>query len=402
MAATRLTVSVEERTRLAQARLGEVVLGKWRLERLIAVGAMAAVFEALTRTGNRVAIKILHPDLCHSEVQRERFLAEGYVANRVAHSGVVAVRDEGTTADGAVFLVMDLLSGQTLAERLQGSHRFSVREVLDIATQLLDVLVHAHGRGIAHRDLKPENVFLTSEGRVKLLDFGVPRSDGSAEHDARGDLWSLGVTMQRLLAGISLPRAVVAVVDRALAVDRDERFPDARSMQLAVRAAAGDLSTPSGTIPPPSVEPVAVSLRTPRPQGRSRRVSLSTIRPVATTTIPQTVRNEPPPASGLSVFITLGFAVGIGIVVAARLTVTPSAPPLLVAEPTHVVGAAAPAASLSVPAAPAGSVAPEATTAPVAVTKPSSSPVGNGALTKGSSPRRGPHISKPDPLSRRK
>jgi serine/threonine-protein kinase len=400
MAATRLTVSTEERTRLAQARLGEAVLGKWRLERLIAVGAMAAVFEAVTRSGNRVAIKILHPDLCHSELERERFLAEGYVANRVAHSGVVAVRDEGTTADGAVFLVTDLLSGQTLAERLLSSHRFSVREVLDIATQLLDVLVHAHGRGIVHRDLKPENVFLTSEGRVKLLDFSVPRGEGSVEHDARGDLWSLGATMQRLLAGISLPRAVVAVVDRALAVDRDERFPDARSMQLAVRAAAGDLSTPSGTVPPLSVEPVAVSLRAPRPDSSSRRLSMSTMRPVATTTIPQAMGKEPPPAGGLSFFVTLGFAVGMGIVVAARLTVTPSAPSMVAAEPTHVVGAAAPAASPSVATAPAESVAPRAEPAPAVAAKPTGS--ASGAPTKGPSQRRGPRISRPDPLSRRR
>jgi serine/threonine-protein kinase len=301
---------------------------------------------------------------------------------------------------------MDLLSGQTLAERLQSSPRFSVREVLDIATQLLDVLAHAHGRGIVHRDLKPENVFLTSEGRVKLLDFSVPRGEGSAEQDARGDLWSLGATMQRLLAGISLPRAVVAVVDRALAVDRDERFPDARSMQLAVRAAAGDLSTPSGTIPPLSVEPVAVSLRTtPGPDSSSRRLSMSTMRPVATTTIPQAVRKEPPTTGGLSFFVTLGFAVGMGIVVAARLTVTPSAPSMVAAEPTHVVGAAAPAASPSVAAAPAESAAPDAEAAPVVVVKPTGSAsgaVGNSAPTKGPSQRRGPRISRPDPLSRRR
>jgi eukaryotic-like serine/threonine-protein kinase len=105
---------------------------------------------------------------------RDRFLAEGYAANRVAHPGVVAVRDEGTTADGAVFLVMDLLRGQTLAERLErGREPFSVGEVLDLAAQLLDVLGHAHARGIVHRDVKPQNVFLAYDGRVRLLDFGL-------------------------------------------------------------------------------------------------------------------------------------------------------------------------------------------------------------------------------------
>src|SRR5260221_4905393 len=169
MAATRLTVSIEERTRLAKTRLGKSVLGKWRLERLLGIGGMAAVFEAAHTNGNRVAIKILHPDLAGFDEIRERFLAEGYAANRVAHPGAVTVRDEGTTDDGAVFLVMDLLRGQTVAERLEaGTELFSVREVLEIATQLLDVLVHAHDRGIVHRDIKPENVFLTTEGRVRL------------------------------------------------------------------------------------------------------------------------------------------------------------------------------------------------------------------------------------------
>src|SRR5688500_15123548 len=114
-----LTVSGEERARLAEMRVGQLVLGKWRLDRLIGVGGMAAVFEATHRNGNRVGIKILHPALAGCEEIRERFLAEGYAANRVSHPGVVAVRDEGTTEDGAVFLVMDLLRGLTLLERLQ-------------------------------------------------------------------------------------------------------------------------------------------------------------------------------------------------------------------------------------------------------------------------------------------
>src|SRR5690349_1189315 len=128
MATPHLTVSAEERTRLARTRLGELV-GKWRLDRLIGVGGMAAVFEATHRNGNRVAIKMLHPDLTGFDEIRERFLAEGYAANRVSHPGVVTVRDEGTTDDGAVFLVMDLLRGQTLAERLEDGRRSEERRV---------------------------------------------------------------------------------------------------------------------------------------------------------------------------------------------------------------------------------------------------------------------------------
>ena len=392
MAATRLTVSNEERTRLAKTRLGQLVLDKWRLERLIGMGGMAAVFEAVHRNGNRVAIKILHPDLASFDEIRERFLAEGYAANRVSHPGVVTVRDEGTTDDGAVFLVMDLLRGQTLAERLEAAQElFSVGEVLEISSQLLDVLVHAHGRGIVHRDIKPENVFLTSERRVRLLDFGIARVEAAsrthtteagttlgtpafmppeqalgrwAELDGRSDLWSLGATMYLLLAGSpvrepgsmteqllgamtrpvpslgtvsSLPRSVVAVVDRALAFHREDRFPDARSMQLAVRAVLSELSPPDSraTLPPPSVEPMALSLRTPRPDGRYRPPSIPTVRPVASTAAPLPAAAANASPSALSVYVSLGFAVGLGIVLAARLTVQAS-PTSTAARPERI------------------------------------------------------------------
>ncbi|MDF3064856.1 MAG: uncharacterized protein K0R38_457 [Polyangiaceae bacterium] len=410
MAASRLTVSVDERTRLAKARLGEVVLGKWRLERLVGIGGMAAVFEAAPRSGSRVAIKILHPDLAGSEDMRERFLAEGYAANRVAHPGVVTVRDEGTTPDGAVFLVMDLLSGQTLAQRLQeGLHPFSVGEVLELTSQLLDVLVQAHGRGVVHRDIKPENVLLTPEGRVRLLDFGIARVDSAArthttelgttlgtpafmspeqalghweDVDGRSDVWSLGATMYLLLSGTPvrppgsemdqllgamtrpvvslgdvapLPRSVVAVVDRALAFDRDDRFPDARSMQLAVRAVLDELSAPDSraTLPPPSLEPVAMSLRTPRPERGHKRPSVTSVRPVAASSLPLTTTAESTKPSALPFFVSLGFAVGISIVVAARLGVQSPAPAPAAAP---VAAALAPVPTVPPPEAPSPEV----------------------------------------------
>jgi serine/threonine-protein kinase len=423
MAVSHLTVSIDERTRKARTRLGELVLGKWRLDRLIGVGGMAAVFEATHRNGNRVAIKILHPDLAGFDEIRERFLAEGYAANRVSHPGVVTVRDEGTTADGAVFLVMDLLRGQTLAERLEdGREPFSVGDVLEISSQLLDVLVHAHQRGIVHRDIKPENVFLTTDRRVRLLDFGIARVESRVrthttevgttlgtpafmppeqalgrwtDLDGRSDLWSLGATMYLLLSGTpvrepgsvteqllgamtrpvpslgevaALPRGVVAVVDRALAFDRDARFPDARSMQLALRALQDELSVPDAraTLPPPSIEPMAVSLRTQHQDGRYKRPSVPTMRPVAATvTTPMPVVG--PPRSALPLYITFGFAVGIGIVVAARMTVRPFTPTTYAAHtelgesaPPAVGPAPPPIASVAAAAAMSASVAPAA------------------------------------------
>lgn len=371
--APRHVISGEERRRAAEARLGELLLGKWRLERVLGLSGTSTVFQATHRNGNRVAIKMLHADLAGSEDVRERFLAEGYAANRVAHAGVVTVRDEGTTADGAVFLVMDLLQGQTVAQRLRpGGEPLSVGEVLELASQLLEVLVHAHDRGVVHGDIRPENVFLTREGRVRLLDFGIERW---ADQDARSDLWALGATLYLLLSGspvresdraiaslgevASLPRSLVAIVDRALSFDRDARFPDARSMQLAVRAALDELGTPDSrtALSPPSLEPMALSLSTPRPKPpRSRQAAGSarpgtpaygSVRPVASTPLPQK-----PGRSALPLYVGLGFALGLGIVVTARLNVRSAASePVLLPEVAAAPYAPLPAASSAAPAA---------------------------------------------------
>lgn len=416
MAASRLTISVDERTRLAETRLGQRVVGKWRLDRLIGVGGTAAVYEATHLNGNRVALKILHADLAGFADVRARFLAEGYAANRVAHPGVVPVRDEGTTEDGAVFLVMDLLSGQTLADRLEaGKEPLSVGEVLDLAAQLLDVLGQAHARGIVHRDVKPENVFLTRDGRVRLLDFGLARVDSArpspptepgttfgtpafmspeqaagnwSELDGRSDLWSLAATMYLMLSNTpvrpegsateqllgamtrpvrslgqvaALPRSVVAVVDRALAFDRDARFPDANSMRLALRAVQLELSASDAraTLPPVSLEPVAVSLREPRPSSRdTERPSRTSVPAVAARTAPGPASPSSP--SALPLYVTLGFAVGIGIVVAARLSAQPVAPLTVTTDVPADLAAASPVTAVQGELEPVPSAEPRA------------------------------------------
>src|SRR5262249_30621290 len=125
---------------------------------------------------------------------RNRFLQEGYAANAVGHPGVVKVLDDDVTADGSFFLVMELLEGESLERRRQRlGGTLPIEEVFTVGERILDVLVAAHARRIVHRDVKPENVFVTREGAVKLLDFGVARiRHPSAEVTACGSGFFLG------------------------------------------------------------------------------------------------------------------------------------------------------------------------------------------------------------------
>src|SRR5579862_6582645 len=170
-------IPVEDPTLVqARARLGHTLRGKWHLDTLLGTGGMAAVYSATHRNGSRAAVKILHADVMAQTAIRERFLMEGCVANAVGHPGAVRVIDDDAEDDGGLFMVTELLDGETLEERcfrLGGCLPES--EVLLASYQVLDVLAAAHSHGIVHRDLKPANVFLTRGGQIKLLDFGIAR-----------------------------------------------------------------------------------------------------------------------------------------------------------------------------------------------------------------------------------
>src|SRR5690606_38350760 len=122
---------------LSQARVGSVLKDKWTLDELLGVGGMAAVYAATHRNKNRVAIKMLHPELSLNPEMKRRFLREGYVANSVEHPGAVAVQDDDVADDGSVFLVMELVDGRDLDEhRKSRGGKLPQEEALRIIDQL--------------------------------------------------------------------------------------------------------------------------------------------------------------------------------------------------------------------------------------------------------------------------
>jgi len=213
----------------AERRVGTILCDKWTLDKVLGMGGMAQVFAATHRNGKRVAIKLLRPELCADPAILKRFLQEGYAANKVGHPGAVSVLDDGVAEGGSAFLVMDLLDGETLGQRLARERKLPADEVRRVTDAILDVLGAAHGKGIVHRDIKPENVFVETAGGVRLLDFGIARvleltrerggTEAGAilgtpsfmppeqargrwdEVDARSDLWAVGATMYTLLTG---------------------------------------------------------------------------------------------------------------------------------------------------------------------------------------------------------
>jgi serine/threonine protein kinase len=288
---------VARRIARARHRLGTVLKGKYRLDRLLGVGGMAVVYQATHRNEAELAIKMLHPEIGARAEVKARFLREGKAANSVKHPGAVLVVDDDVAEDGAAFLVMERLHGASLEglwERAGG--RLSPAAALAVADQVLDVLAAAHARGIVHRDLKPANLFVTRDGTLKVLDFGIARvrdaaADGaghgtgagmllgtpefmapeqafgqSGAIDGQTDLWAIGATLFTILTGqhvhagenaaqlvvraaterarrveslvADVPAPVANVVNRALAFDKADRWADATAMREAVLQAS--------------------------------------------------------------------------------------------------------------------------------------------------------------------
>ena len=159
----------ELRTRERQERVGSVLDEKWTLERILGSGGMGAVYAARHRNGARAAVKVLHPELARRDDVRERFLREGYAANRVEHRGAVQVLDDDIVKEGvdegSAYLVMEILEGESLEERIERGPPLTELELLRVLDDVLEVLEAAHEHGVVHRDLKPANLFLDEDPR---------------------------------------------------------------------------------------------------------------------------------------------------------------------------------------------------------------------------------------------
>ena len=224
--------------------VGKALDGQYQIEALLGKGGMGAVFRARhILLGDRVAIKVLPPEMRSNTEWLRRFQREGQAARRFRHPNAVTVYDLRTSGDGTIYLVMEYVEGNTLDAELKKRGRFSPAEAVAVLTPVMSVLNAAHAMGVVHRDLKPENIMIGKpstggEPVVKLLDLGIAKlrevagaektgstnltvagqmlgtpyymspeqwgelpHDGNSEIDGRADIYSLGVVLYELIAG---------------------------------------------------------------------------------------------------------------------------------------------------------------------------------------------------------
>ncbi|MBN1605761.1 MAG: protein kinase [Polyangiaceae bacterium] len=247
----------------AAERCGQLLLERYRVGRLVGAGGMGTVYEAehvLIR--RRVAIKFLRPELMHREAMLERFRREAEAAGRLCSDHIAAVTDWGQAPDGAPFIVMELLQGETLAARVAREGRLVPSVAAEFVLQACHGAERAHEAGIIHCDIKPHNLFIVRRDdgseQVKLLDFGVARlyaghvdetpstagralgtpsymspeqAAGEENIDVRTDVYSLGVVLYHALSGRlphpgSDPLAVRCRIARDLPVPLDAIQPE--------------------------------------------------------------------------------------------------------------------------------------------------------------------------------
>jgi serine/threonine-protein kinase len=289
-------------------------VGNYRVLSLLGEGGMGVVYLAQhPGIGRKAAIKVLHPDLARKPDLVTRFFNEARAATAIKHPGIVAVYDFGTLPDGASYIIMEFLEGESLSARIRRLGRIPLGAAVDFTLQTASALAAAHAAHIVHRDLKPDNIFLVAdldqEGReiIKVLDFGIAKLNaegvgaggvktrtgavmgtpvymspehclGTKEIDHRSDIYSLGIILYEMICGQppfvstgfgelinlhlnaapapprthdpAVPSELQAVVMRMLAKEASQRYQSMGEVQQALRGIRTDLRPDLGSMPP--------------------------------------------------------------------------------------------------------------------------------------------------------
>ena len=293
--------------------VGSVIDDRYRLEECLGEGGMGVVYRATQTAVNRqVALKLLKPELCHDREHVQRFHREARAVARLGHPNTIRLYDFRGAEDGLVYIVTELLTGETLGDRLWRVRRMHPAKALKVAIAILGSLEEAHAAGLIHRDLKPDNIFLLDDEHetVKVLDFGLvklfrdadglgqltqsgviggtpkytsPENAEGMELDPRSDIYSLGVLIFEMIVGeppfidemavellmkhieepapplavpgVELPAALVAAVECCLEKKPKRRFRDALELRETLEA----------------ILPLVEELEMPEPPPRKKR-----------------------------------------------------------------------------------------------------------------------------------
>ncbi|MGB0580983.1 MAG: serine/threonine-protein kinase [Limisphaerales bacterium] len=234
-------------------RINGLLLNRFGLLKLVGTGAMGKVYESLDiETRQRVAVKVLDPELCHDRVVKGRFEREAEVAMRLRHPHIVEAYEAGEDQKRA-YIAMEFMDGENVERKLRRKRRLPVADVLAIGASVISALAHAKEHGIIHRDVKPANILTDSTGRVKLADLGLVRVEDSEtiltlsnlemgtplymspeqardprSADHRSDIYSLGVMLLYLSTG-EHPFRRRSVLEVALA-HRNDPIPSGRDL----------------------------------------------------------------------------------------------------------------------------------------------------------------------------
>jgi tRNA A-37 threonylcarbamoyl transferase component Bud32 len=345
-------------------------LGQYQITALLGKGGMATVYRARQSSiGRDVAIKVIKPDLIESEEFKVRFDREAQVIAAMSHPHILKVFDYGQHGD-LVYLVMELLSGGSLADLIRSAGKLPLADISRLLDQIASALDYAHRRAIVHRDLKPQNVLLDEERNAFLTDFGIAKllSETSAltqsgmamgtpaymspeqwrgqAVDARADIYALGVMLYEMLAGkvpfagdtpysmmhmhifqappnirsvrSDLPSAVQDVLNKSMAKDRDSRHGTAGEVAAAFKAAlsGAPLSLSASSEAADVTAPVPVGAPLDAPTAQASVSAAQSVTPLSNVAEPE----RKAPARRLPLLLGVALLAVVGVFAALMLT----------------------------------------------------------------------------------